>query len=599
MGTMRTIQTPVGPVRYVETNADRDAMRLWIQDQHTIAVDTESTGLDIYASDWKLRMIQLASPVEAWVLPYYEWNAQLILDDLLACPRRLIMHNAGFDIRSIWKKNYELRKKAWAVVQDTRILSHLVDPRGQEEGGTGHSLADLAKVYVPEAPKEGDALKEEFLRLRKAGELLDIGRPPVLKDRFAAIPEDNEVFVRYAGLDAIITARLYKALCRELKDPKAVYLSGLEHKLAFIMSEVDHTGTLIDPTYCRKVQRELQEQEISCKKIASEQYHLQNINSTKQVVEALAWVGINSTAVTPKGNPSVDSSFLAAQSHPLVDAIVAGRRAGKWRKTWVENFLEMSDEECRVHPSTNTLRARTARFSVTGIPVQTLPASDSMIRSCFVAEAGHSWVAVDYSNQELRYAAAVSGDTRMIQAFAKDEDLHLITAEAAFPGRGAEMRKYGKLTNFATIYGVGATGLAKQTGLSVEECRKLLEAFRRSYPTLASFGRSLAGESALTGVVVTATGRRLPVDASRSYSALNYYVQSGCRDITAQAIRNLWDAGFGEYIRLAIHDEIDFSIADGWMPWDEIRECMETEVNGVRLPVEIRVGKRAWGSLYS
>ena len=217
-----------------------------------------------------------------------------------------------------------------------------------------------------------------------------------------------------------------------------------------------------------------------------------------------------------------------------------------------------------------------------------------------MAEPGHNWVAVDYSNQELRYAAAVSGDTRMIKAFKNNEDLHLITAEAAFPGRGKEMRKYGKLTNFATIYGVGANGLSKQTGLGVDDCRTLLDAFRSSYPTLASYGRQLASEAALTGHIVTRTGRRLPVDKSRSYSALNYYVQSGCRDITAQAIRNLWDAGLGSYIRLAIHDEIDLSLPSDWGAEEiyTIVECMETDVDGVALPVEVRVGQRSWGSLY-
>jgi DNA polymerase-1 len=101
------------------------------------------------------------------------------------------------------------------------------------------------------------------------------------------------------------------------------------------------------------------------------------------------------------------------------------------------------------------------------------------------------------------------------------------------------------------------------------------------------------------GFIYTVTGRRLPVDKSRAYAALNYYIQSGSRDITARAVLNLDKAGFTPWIRLVIHDEIVFSF-----PKERAKELteqaariMEFTVKGVLVPAEGEIGDRSWGSI--
>jgi DNA polymerase I len=226
-----------------------------------------------------------------------------------------------------------------------------------------------------------------------------------------------------------------------------------------------------------------------------------------------------------------------------------------------------------------------------------------MVRSSFVADIGHRIVACDYSNQELRFIAAMAPDARMIKAFRNGEDLHTITAETAWPGRGAEMRKFGKGGNFATLYGGGNAALMDQFGMTEEQAKTVRAAIKKAYPGIAIKAKQLMYEASRDGYITTWTGRQLPVDANRLYAALNYYVQSGCRDVTAQGMVRLYDAGFLPYMRLAVHDEIIFSVpfddpVEGFRLSAEIEHIMSTRIGPVDMPATAKVGKRSWGSLY-
>jgi DNA polymerase-1 len=478
-------------------------------------------------------------------------------------------------------------------LRDTKILAHQIDPRGRDEGGIGQSLEELVKHYMPEYEKLGDDLKDEFKRLKAIG---TIRKSATFADMWRELPIDNELYNIYAGTDAILAARLFQDF-REKVDINSD-LTKMDHKVAMIASLMDAKGFLLDVEYTTKLRDELLLDEQDWKECARG-WGLENINSPQQVVEALARFGLVPAEKTPKGNPKVDKVFLKAhEDHQLVQAIIEGKKAGKWRTTWVEKFLSGVDSASRVHPSTNTLRARTARFSITGIPAQTLPSGDHLVRSCFVADTNEIMVGVDYAQQELRFAAAKAPDARMIKAFKNGEDLHYITAETAWPGRGEEMRKYGKGGNFGTVYGGGVKALMEQFGMTYEQASAVIAAIRKAYPGLKILGDRLGLEAEKSGYITTWTGRKLPVDPNRLYSALNYYVQSGCRDITASAMIRLYDAGYVDYMRLAIHDEILFSLPNEQEMIDDIVSIMSTKVGPLLLPAEAKIGSRSWGSLY-
>ena len=234
-------------------------------------------------------------------------------------------------------------------------------------------------------------------------------------------------------------------------------------------------------------------------------------------------------------------------------------------------------------------------MSITGIPAQTLPAGDWMIRRCFLADEGQVMGSVDYQTQELRVLAALSGDQVMRRAFETGADLHQITADAS----GVE-RKVGKTVNFAYVYGSGPRNIAEQCGVSVNTAKSVIAGFESAYPKVKVLSQRLQREALRDGYVTTPFGRRLPVDRARPYAALNYMVQSSSRDITAKGLIRLHEAGFTPYLRLPIHDEVLASLPAGKANWGagKIGELMSTDFQGVHIGTDAEVGGRSWGSLY-
>lgn len=588
-----------GSIHVPETYEDLTVMWEWIERQHTLALDTETTGLDIYHDDHRLRLVALATPTEAYVFPvelFYDsiWRFLTLLRS-----KRLIMHNASYDIQ-VLVRHVPMAgtiQQWWSRTRDTGILAHQVDPRGSDEGGIGQTLEKLLEHYVPECHKLEKELKAEYMRLRRE-KLLPKGVGTTKADMYRYMPIDNEMYLVYAGTDAIGTARLFKILKNHVDLNSE--LTANDHKVAMIASLMDAKGFLLDMEYTQNLADDLWEEEEKQKDIAFG-FGIGNINSAPQIAE---WLDSHGILVprTEKDNPSVDGKLLKSlygtELEPAAEAILAGRKAGKWRKTWVEKFLNESDSSGRVHPSTNTLRARTARFSITGIPAQTLPSGDSLVRSCFVADMHEVIVGVDYAQQELRFAAAKAPDARMIQAFRAGEDLHFLTAEAAWPGRGMEMRKYGKNGNFTVAYGGGVRALMTKYGMDFEAADALVRANKSTYKGIQAFNRRLQQEAKEFGYITTWTGRKLPVDEGHEYAAQNYYVQSGCRDLTAHAMIRLYDAGYVEYMRLPIHDEILFSLPQGLGDVHEVVNLMSTKVGVLDIPAEAKIGSKSWGSLY-
>ncbi|WP_078970376.1 DNA polymerase [Streptomyces natalensis] len=139
--------------------------------------------------------------------------------------------------------------------------------------------------------------------------------------------------------------------------------------------------------------------------------------------------------------------------------------------------------------------------------------------------------------------------------------------------------------------------MVEQYGVSEVEAKKAVKAFWETYPGVKRLAERLQREARRTGYIYTGTGRRLPVDRDRIYAALNYFIQSTSRDITARALIELDRAGYTEYIRLPIHDELVFSF-----PREQAAELaektariMEMTVKGLLVPVDAEVGERSWG----
>lgn len=580
-------------IRVVETERDLPEFEEFISRNRILGFDTETTGLDWWAPDFRCRLAQFGTGAETWVVPVELGPvfAEAVRRALLRL-EWLVAHNGTFDLHvvevALGIPMEELAPKMW----DTRLLAHLVDPRAIKEKGPGLKLEELTKFYLCQETAEevkgsiGEIAKKYKTTKEKIWKLVELFDPD---------------YLLYAGMDPALAYRLFQILYRLVPArSKSQGLIGWEHQLAHVTAKMERTGYLLDVEYAEKRCAELTNEQLKWERVAKS-FGVENPNSNQQLVDVFTSLGVKLTKRTkpsknhPQGQLAMDDDVLKGIGHPLADAVVQAKKAGKWRKTWFERALNGRDPFDRVHASINSLQARTSRMSISGsIPAQTFPSGDGYVRHMFLADEGHVSCSIDFGNMELRYLAAFSRDPTMLNAFLNGLDLHQITADAAEVGR-----KIGKMANFLTVYGGGWAALMEQAHIDEATARKTLEAFARTYPGVGAFGRKLADEARRTGVIYTATGRALPVDPGKWFRALNYFVQGGSRDVTARALLELDRAGFSPFMRLPIHDEIVFSF-----PRNEAKEMareaaklMEFTVQGLLIPADAEIGEQSWGSV--
>ncbi|MGW6920879.1 DNA polymerase [Streptomyces sp. NPDC054950] len=612
-------------VKVPETFEDLQEFRAWFEEANKrgpIALDTETTGLDIYSAGYRLRTVQFGDRHTAWVLlfergGYHSSTAEWAL----WCGAKFQIHNAPFDWAVLDRHTARSTIETLAPrTIDTRLKAGLVDPRQPQEGGRGTALKPLSAWYVdPSAPDTQGDLTAVFrsLKLTKA-------------TGWAGIPLDHPTYLLYAGLDVILTARLDGCLDREL-DMLGVRprLIAYEHEIARICAIMQRTGMVLDVPYTRELDTRLADEALMYE-AACLRYGVGNVNAPAQLREALTamgetWLPDERTAT---GALKVDKAVLhrfadldfqsgkplgTRKPNPLAEAILKSKRAGKWRSAYTGTFLETMDADGRIHPFINSMQARTGRMSVTRPALQTLPSGDYMIRRCLMAEEGHVIISTDFSAVEMRVLAALADVKRMKHGFQnahsypKDEypdgfDIHMYTARLVKgPNATKADRKMFKGAGFGKVYGGGYKGVARQTGADPEDMRRTFQEYDRVFPEIKRTSNRWQREAYETGMVhLSLTGRRLPLDRERMYAVVNYACQSVARDCLGQSLITLEERGMLPYLRLPIHDEVLASApkADAVDIARTIQECMTFELKGVPITAEAEIGKRSWGSLY-
>jgi DNA polymerase-1 len=588
-------------IHRVETENDLDKYRDFVRrNLKVLACDSETTGLKIHSQGFRTRLIQFGTPYESWVLPV-ELGGQFV-DDAIKTLRgvdKLIFQNGMYDLQ-VFDKCFDVKlEELWPKVMDTKLYAMLIDPRAPDKGGVGTSLEDLSRYYIDK--EVADVVKGSMSVLAK--------KYKTTKTKiWEKVDLDDPWYNLYAGMDTILAARLASKL-PSMVPPSARPLIAFEHEVAKICSYYERTGFLLDEDYSLELAARLKKTEDECCEIAYE-YGCENVNSTDQVAEVLQSMGVRLKDRTPTGKLKVDKKVISEilnkgneKQHRFINAVADAKKARKWRTTWVEGFLDNMDENGRCHASINTLQARTGRMSITGIPAQTLPSGDWTIRRCFISDPGERMVSVDYQAQELRVLAALSGDETMIRAFKENLDLHLLTAQAAWGPhitKDSKERKYAKVVNFGRVYGGGAKTVSEQTGLTFPQAKRVVEAFDKRYPRVKEYSDFLMNIAQNQGYIITPSGRVLPVDRDRGYSALNYMVQSTSRDVTCRGIVKLHKAGFTPFMRLPIHDEVIASLPISHADRGalKIAELMSESMGEVFIDTDAEVGNRSWGSFY-
>jgi DNA polymerase-1 len=302
-----------------------------------------------------------------------------------------IGHNGPHDIRSI---------DAWLgeptgveCAGETYIPAHHYDSRKQEDGGVGHSLKDQAIRYVaPDAGKWETELKAVFKTIEvpipgatyKSGPRK--GQPKMRKARldegWSLIAADHPAYIKYAGSDPVLAYRLWRHYQPVLRSHLDLY--RFDKRVQEAVDRLNRRGMRLDVKYTRQLDNAYVVNAERLKEHAAA-LGVENINSGAQVATALQALGVELTAKTPTGKYKTDDATLRkvvakaskdSAAMNLIRAILGAKQMLKRRESYTQSFLREMDSEGRVHPSINSLAARTARMSVSSPPLQQLPTKD-------------------------------------------------------------------------------------------------------------------------------------------------------------------------------------------------------------------------------
>jgi DNA polymerase-1 len=610
-----------------------------------LGFDTETTGLDIYSPDHRIRTAQFGSweMGEAWVLPVelldarYAWDVEQVL---LEYPHGFVAHNAPYDAQVANRHLGVPIERLMPKTRDTRISAHLLDPRAKGEGGLGLRLKELSAIYVDaSAPDTDEGLTAVFrsLGLTKA-------------TGFARIDLWHPTFLLYAGLDTLLVSALDAEIQPRVEGIGCAHLSEFEHHLSMLLTIMMRKGMRLDVDYTTRLRERLRDEASEWRAVARELglYSAtaekamaagkpvdaldSGVSSPRQVAKRLRELGVVLREKTDSGAPKVDRAVLSViagldrqweriptdappDAARLAEAVMRAKRADKWGVAYAEALLDLRDADDRVHPVLGGLQARTARMSVSHPPLQQLPSSDWTIRRAFIPDPGMVIGGIDYQAVEMRVLAALADVKKMKEAIRNGDDLHSFTAALVLgipldeftrrlelgDQQCADARKTYKGVGFGEVFGGGATALARQTGTTAEAAQRAKAAYRAVYPEIKRFGRGLQ-RSAEFGAreVVTPAGRHLPLDRDRLYASVNYMVQSTARDLLAQAIVQIHEAGMLDYVLLPVHDELIIQApeAEASDVAREIGRLMNSTFRGVPIESDPDVYGGSWGAGY-
>ena len=356
-----------------------------------------------------------------------------------------------------------------------------------------------------------------------------------------------------------------------------------------------------------------------------------NIASPKQLGEILfdkLGLVTKNAKKTGSGARSTRESELEKMRdmHPIVPYIFEYREISKLLSTYIDAIPPLLDKENRLHTHFVQSGTTTGRMSSQEPNLQNIPIKSELgknIRYAFIPEKGFKLVSFDYSQMELRIAAFMSGDEKLIEIFRNGEDVHTAVASQVFKVSPTsvtpEMRRRAKVINFGIIYGMGVSALKQNLGSTREEAQTFLNEYFATFSKLASYLDEVKAETARRGYTETFYGRRryfegikskLPfIRAAAERMAINAPIQGTEADVIKLAMIKI-----DEYIQakkleeivhplLQVHDELVCEIREDKATEisAQITKIMEEvmdpkETSGVILKAQASIGNN-WGEL--
>lgn len=455
--------------------------------------------------------------------------------------------------------------------------------------------------------------------LRQGAFLID----PLARDRSIAAligDETTDPLVILAGL-----IEVYKNQRRWFdKEPKVASIAyEYDFPLTYTLFQIERCGVKIDPDQFKKFSKDLGEEHA---KLEQEMYSMVgyefNIGSPSQLSEVLFTKLQLPTTGIKKGKTGYSTGQAELDKlrgqHPIIELIEKTRELAKLKNTYVDTLPLLADEHNRIHTTFNQDVAATGRLSSTNPNLQNIPIRTEQgrrIREAFITDGDKVLVSADYSQFELRLAAILAGDDKLINDFNGDVDIHTKTASEVYGIPMDEVtktqRRDAKVINFGVLYGMSPHGLAANTGMSFQQAKDFISQYFELRAPIRKFIDATLEKARTEGYVETYYGRRRPTPDVKSSNfmvrmgaeraAANMPIQGTEADLMKRAMLQVDEKleGLGEQI-LQIHDSIliECPKENAEKVADILKDTMENiapELN-IALKVDVHIGDN-WGEL--
>ena len=420
-----------------------------------------------------------------------------------------------------------------------------------------------------------------------------------------------------ASAPAARTAALTLALVAPLRDRMARenaanVFDGIEMPLVPVLAKMERAGMLVDPDRLRNLSEglatQITEVERSIRDLAGDETF--NIGSPMQLSHVLFDVmGLPTKGLkkTKRGYYSTNAKVLSdlARDHEIVRLILDWREKSKIKSTYLDTLGPLRRGDGRVHTTYNQTITATGRLSSSDPNLQNIPTRSELgrtVKTAFSAGEGSVFLAVDYSQIELRLLAHLSGDEHLVRAFNEGEDFHAETAARVFGVPVSEvtpdLRSRAKAVNFGIVYGQQAYGLSQSLHISMAEARDMIDRYYEAYPGVRTFLDNVVARAKQTGYAETMYGRRRHIPELKAKNpqlrgfgertAMNHPMQGTAADIIkiamARVSRRLEEGGFAARMILQVHDELDFEC-----PIDEVERLTTMVRDVMEHVVDLRV----------
>lgn len=493
---------------------------------------------------------------------------------------------------------------------DTKALLHELSPIDSSEPELMDPLAaDSTRIFdTVVAAYLLDSDRSEFDEAYLADTYLQMALPAA-RGAEGAGEDAPAPAARTAALTLALVAPLRECMARE---NAANVFDGIEMPLVPVLAKMERAGMLVDPDRLHSLSEglatQITEVERSIRDLAGDETF--NIGSPMQLSHVLFDVmGLPTKGLkkTKRGYYSTNAKVLSdlARDHEIVRLILDWREKSKIKSTYLDTLGPLRRGDGRVHTTYNQTITATGRLSSSDPNLQNIPTRSELgrtVKTAFSAGEGSVFLAVDYSQIELRLLAHLSGDEHLVRAFNEGEDFHAETAARVFGVPVSEvtpdLRSRAKAVNFGIVYGQQAYGLSQSLHISMAEARDMIDRYYEAYPGVRTFLDNVVARAKQTGYAETMYGRRRHIPELKAKNpqlrgfgertAMNHPMQGTAADIIKIAMvrvsRRLEEEGFAAHMILQVHDELDFEC-----PIDEVERLTTMVRDAMEHVVDLRV----------